>query len=218
MSSRRFPGKVLAPFRGLPLIQHVLAAVRRAVPSIPIVVTTSRESSDDPLVSYLRTSGNTVFRGPLDNVFERFRMCVSEHPCDWILRLSADSPLLDTRLLEAVVYHMDKTSCDLVTTIFPRTFPRGSNAELIRVNTLIKIDPGELSAADQEHVTPVYYRNPDQYRIVNIESGNPQLAELSLAVDTIEDLHRLEQLSQAEVQKFTYNNLRRVPGESATDT
>jgi spore coat polysaccharide biosynthesis protein SpsF len=207
MSSRRFPGKVLAPFRGQPLIRHVLAAIERALPSVPVVVATSRESSDDPLVSYLRTSSVEVFRGPLDNVFERFRMCLAEHVCDWILRISADSPLLDTGLLQAVVSHADKTNCDLVTTIFPRTFPRGRNAELIQVSTFMTIDTSELSEADREHVTPVYYRNPERFRIVNIQSANPQLAELSLAVDTVDDLHRLEQLSEGEVRRFSYDAL-----------
>jgi spore coat polysaccharide biosynthesis protein SpsF len=189
------------------LIRHVLAAIERALPLVPVVVATSRESSDDPLVSYLRASNIDVFRGPLDNVFERFRMCLAEHVCDWILRFSADSPLLDSGLLQEVVSREDKTNCDLVTTIFPRTFPRGRNAELIQVSTFMTIDTSELSEADREHVTQVYYRNPERFRIVNIQSGNPQLAELSLAVDTVEDLHRLEQLSEVELRRFSYDAL-----------
>lgn len=207
MSSHRFPGKALAPFSGLPLIQRVVAAVERALPSVPIIVATSSESSDDPLAVYLDTMGIAFFRGPLANVFGRFRMCVSEHPCDWILRLSGDSPMLDARVLKAVVSHADKADCDLVTTIFPRTFPKGHNAELIRVSTFMKIAMGELSALDQEHVTPVYYQNHGRFRIVNVESGNPQLAEFSLVVETVDDLHRLEQLSGAEMRKFSYTTL-----------
>ena len=207
MSSRRFPGKVLAPFKGQPLIRHVLAAVEYALPSVHIVVATSIERPDDPLASYLSTLGVTVFRGPLDNVFERFRMCVFEHPCDWFLRLSADSPFLDGCVLQAVVDHVESADCDLVTTIFPRTFPIGQNAELIRVSTFMTIEAGELSADDREHVTTFFYRSPDRFRIVNVESGNPQLGELSLAVDTVEDLHRLERLSEAETRKFSYTAL-----------
>jgi spore coat polysaccharide biosynthesis protein SpsF len=33
MSSRRFPGKVLAPFRGHPIIWHVLERVAQALPT-----------------------------------------------------------------------------------------------------------------------------------------------------------------------------------------
>ena len=57
MSSRRFPGKVLAPFAGRPLIDHVLEQVAKALPRKRIVVATSTEPSDDPLVAYLRECG-----------------------------------------------------------------------------------------------------------------------------------------------------------------
>jgi len=206
MSSHRFPGKVLAPFRGVPLIHHVIASVKRALPKVQLVVSTSSEGSDDPLVSYLQTMGVTVFRGPLDNVFERFRLCVREYSCEWVLRLSGDSPLLDCRVLQAVVSRVD-SNCDLVTTIFPRTFPKGHNAELIQVSSLLAINGEKLSSEDREHVTPFFYRNPGGFRIVNVESGDPRLAEFSLAVDTVADLHRLEQLSEEDLHKFTYTGL-----------
>jgi spore coat polysaccharide biosynthesis protein SpsF len=194
MSSRRFPGKVLAPFRGEPLIRHVIRAVERALPAVAIVVATSSDSSDDPLVSYLATLPVATFRGPLERVFDRFKLCLSAYPCEWILRVSADSPLLEPRVLQMVAGHADRPDCDLVTTIFPRTFPRGQNAELIRASTLLAIQEGELTMEDQEHVTPVFYRHPDRFAIVNVESGDARLAETSLAVDTVEDLSRLTQV------------------------
>ena len=199
MASYRFPGKVLAPFRGQPLIQHVVSAIEQILPPEQVVVATSSEKSDDPLVSYLSVNGTAVFRGPLNNVFERFRFCVSRYPCDWILRVSADSPLIDYRVLQAVIEHADQ-DYDLVTTIFPRTFPSGQNAELIRVSSFLDIDQRVLSATDQEHVTSWFYKNPDRFRIFNVASGNAGLAQVGLAVDTIDDLHRLEQLPLVDIR------------------
>jgi hypothetical protein len=92
MSSRRFPGKVLAPYRGWPVIRHVMAAVTEAFGDrVPLTVLTSVEPSDDPLVAYLEHLGVDVFRGPLDDVFERFRQCLCGRPCAWMLRLNADT-------------------------------------------------------------------------------------------------------------------------------
>jgi spore coat polysaccharide biosynthesis protein SpsF len=191
MSSRRFPGKVLAPFLGRPLVVHVVDALRRAVPDARVVVATSDDPSDDPLAAYLASGSVTVFRGPLDDVFERFRQCVTRYPAEWLLRVSADSPMLDPAVIARVVERA-ADGVDLVTTIFPRTFPRGANAEVLRVSTMMAIDRAELSAADREHVTQIYYRQPERFRIENVESGQPALAESSVAVDTVEDLHRLE--------------------------
>ena len=192
MSSRRFPGKVLAPFRGEPLIQSVIRAVDHALPNVPIVVATSLHPSDDPLAVYVGSLGVPVFRGALENVFDRFLACADVHPCRWILRVNADSPLLGAPPLLAVMGHVDAPALDLVTTTFPRTFPRGQNAELIRVDALRAIDRAMLTPDDQEHVTQFFYRNPAHFRILNVESGDPSLAAVSLAVDTLDDLHRLE--------------------------
>ncbi len=191
MSSRRFPGKVLAPFRGQPIIWHVIDRVARALPDHPRCVVTSTDASDDPLAAYVSRIATPVFRGPLDDVFERFRLAARERGAAFVLRICADSPLLDTRVLHAVVAAHDR-ALDLVTTTAPRTFPKGSNAELINTATFAALDAAELDAEDKEHVTRFLHRNPQRFRIQNVESGDPSLATLELAVDTIEDLQRLE--------------------------
>ncbi len=191
MSSQRFPGKVLAPFRGEPVVRHVVRAVAEVVGEQSVVVATSTDSSDDPLVAYLSSLGVATFRGPLDDVFERFRLCLRDFPCEWILRISADSPLLDRELLRRVV-DAAAPGVDLVSTITVRTFPHGQSAELIRSDTLLALDPGELTSDDREHVTPFFYREAHRFRILSIESDSPERAGESLVIDTIEDLRRLE--------------------------
>jgi spore coat polysaccharide biosynthesis protein SpsF len=191
MSSQRFPGKVLAPFRGEPVIAHVVRAVSAVIERDRIVVVTSDTPADDPLAAYIDTLGVHCFRGPHHDVFERFRQCASRQSAEWLLRVSADSPLLDPAILRRVI---DAASAewDLITTIWPRTFPRGQNAELIRTTILLGVPACELTDSDREHVTPFFYRAQSRFRIRSIESGDPQLAERNLAIDTIDDLRRLE--------------------------
>lgn len=191
MSSRRFPGKVLAPFDGKPIVFHVVQAAAGAVGAENVVVATSDEPSDDPLVAYLATLNVRCFRGPRDDVFERFRLCARAHPCDWVLRLSADSPLLDPAELAAVIAAA-ADGVDLVTTTITAANTHGRNAELIRTQVLLDAAPDEVTADDREHVTPFFYRHPDRYSIVSVglepREGGP------LTIDTIEDLARLEEL------------------------
>lgn len=202
MSSRRYPGKMLAPFRGEALIRHVLRAVEQTLSSEDIVVVTSAEASDDPLVRYIESIGRQVHRGSLDNVLARFISGSREYPCDWILRVNGDSPLLLPEVLRLVIPYVESGAPDLVSTVFPRSFPKGQNVELIRVSALHGIRMEETTLNDQEHVTPFFYRQPDRFRIVNVESGDRRLAEIGLAVDTIEDFHRLEQLSLEDLRRF----------------
>ncbi len=195
MSSARFPGKVLAPFRGRPMIRQVVDRVAEAVGTDGVVVATSREASDDPLAAYLAAEGVPVHRGALDDVVGRFQSCLEAHPCDWFVRICADSPLLDPAVVRLVTAHADRADLDLVTNVFPRTFPHGHSVEMVRGARFAALDRGTLTAHQREHVTRVFYDRPGDYRILNVESGDPARAQSIFTVDTLEDLRRLEPVS-----------------------
>ncbi|RJF76810.1 spore coat protein [Azospirillum cavernae] len=192
MSSRRLPGKVLAPFRSKPMIAHVLRAATQALPGDgKVVVITSDDVTDDPLALYVEHLGFPVFRGPLDDVLSRFRQAAVAFPCAWMLRISADSPLIDPQVIAAVAARCDFDG-DLVTNIFPRSFPKGQSAELIRTASLNALSDHALTTDDREHVTPYFYRNPKDFRILNIRLGADLSSSASHTVDTLDDLRRLE--------------------------
>jgi spore coat polysaccharide biosynthesis protein SpsF len=187
MSSSRFPGKVLAPLFGRPLIQHVLGGVRQALPwSTDIVLVTSDEPSDDPLAVYVTALGVKVFRGPLEDVFARFRAAMRIYPHEYVLRICADSPFPNHNVLRRIAAHTSGNEYDLVTTTYPRTFARGQNAELIRAATFLSID-----------------RHPERYRILNLSSQDPLSEPASLAVDRLDDLLRLERFTRSDVEAVT---------------
>jgi spore coat polysaccharide biosynthesis protein SpsF len=201
MSSARFPGKVLTAFRGEPVIVHVVRAAEAAVGRGLVVVATSVDRSDDPLDALLRARGTPVVRGSLDNVLARFQDAASGSTSEWILRLNGDSPLLDVAVLRRVIDAADD-SCDLVTTIQPRTFPKGRNAELIRRLVLLAVDAVNADAEEREHPTQFFYRRPQRFRIRNVASANASLAAETLSIDTPEDLVRLERLTDADLGRY----------------
>ena len=116
-----------------------------------------------------------------------------------LFRSCADSPLLDPALLQAAMRYSDAEAVDLVTNVFPRTFPKGQSVEMIRAATFASIDASRLTPQQKEHATQVYYYHPEIFNIVNIESAEPKLAETNYAVDTLEDLIRLEHLCAQEL-------------------
>lgn len=202
MSSRRFPGKVLAPLCGTPIILHLLDRLRLVVPPEAIVVATSTESSDDVLEGYLKGIGINVFRGDLENVVLRFQQCLSGYPCDWLFRVCADSPFLDSGFIPFFQAACDK-NIDLVTNVQTRTYPPGQSVECLSAESLRNLDAGRLPADEQEHLTLHYYRHPDRFRILNLPANEPAAPDQRYVVDTVDDLHRLECLLLAgEVPRF----------------
>lgn len=192
IASGRFPGKLLAPFRGEPVIRHLLRAIERVLPPRAIIVVTTDAAADDPLVAYLGMLDVRVFRGPRHDAFERFRRCAREHPCKWILRVSADSPLLDPEVLRTVLAHANRRDLDLVTTGPPEAGQPGRSAELIRSATLLAIPADDLESGDREHVTRFFHRHAEKFKIASVAPADATQAGPSLAAETVEDLERLE--------------------------
>lgn len=201
MTSQRFPGKVLASFRGRPILEHVIAAVAQVIPPGRVTIATSTDPSDDAIASFAKARGTALVRGDLANVLARFQQAAGHASTEWILRINADSPLHDPQVIRRVIAAAG-AHCDVVTTIKPRTFPKGRNAELVRRDALLGVDAGAASAEEQEHVTAYFYNRPGAYRIVNVESGHPEWAGHSLVVDTAADLARLEAMTDADLDRF----------------
>lgn len=196
MSSRRFAGKVLAPLAGRPMIDHVLERCAAVFGREGVVLATSDDPSDGGLAAHVRGKGYALFRGDLDDVVRRFQHCLRQHPCEWFVRISADSPLIDSGLI-AHVAERRAPQFDLVSNVQTRTFPPGQSVEVVRAECFAGIDSARLSAEEREHVTLVFYRAPGKYRICSVQSRDPGLARQSLAVDTPEDLRAVEAMIKA---------------------
>ena len=195
MSSQRFPGKVLTALARQPILQRLLDTVTAVVPASLVAVLTSTQPEDEAVAEFAERLGVTAFRGPLVDVFDRFRRALAQMPCERFVRLSADSPLLPAPLLQRML-ETPSEGVDLVTNVQPRTFPKGWSVEVIRSAAFEAIDPAQLSDHDREHVTAFFYANPSRFTICNVESGDLQQAALSLAVDSPDDLARIERLFQ----------------------
>lgn len=197
MSSARFPGKMLAPFRGRPMVASVLQGIARGGLRDSIVLLTSMEPSDDALADFvLRDCHVPVFRGDLDNVVGRFQACLKAYPCDWFVRISGDSPLMDGMLVQRMIEFIEPRF-DIVTNVKRRTFPPGQSIECVRSAAFASLDAGSLSVAQREHVTPVFYEE-SRWKLRSIVCRDPQWAAQRLVVDTPGDLAAVERFSQTE--------------------
>ena len=103
MSSSRLPGKVLRPVRGRPVLQYLLERVDRADGLDRVAVATSVHASDDPILGFCRGCPVACVRGALDNVAQRLADAAWSLELDAFVRLTADSPLIDSALISRAV-------------------------------------------------------------------------------------------------------------------
>ena len=191
MSSRRFPGKALAPLAGTPIIEQLLQRVARVFPPQRICLLTSDRHADDPLALFVSSLGYEVFRGSSDDVFDRYRTYLEKHPCDYFFRLTGDSPLLDDRILVRMISLAERKRPDMITNLLPRTWPRGQSAELLAFEPFMAIDEGRLTKADREQVTRWYYGHTSSFSIENVALPQGEYRRDDMAVETVADLDRL---------------------------
>lgn len=191
-SSQRLPGKILRPLAGKPMLAHVTEALTQCRLLDGILLATSTDPSDDAVADFARTNATPACRGSLDNVFSRMLDAALLSGADAIVRISGDSPLIDPVLVDQAVDVFRKgMSTDLVTNVFPRSFPKGQSVEIISVRTMQKAQMRVTDPQHQEHVTPYFYANAELYRIENLSADEPR-PDIQLSVDTLDDFKRCE--------------------------
>lgn len=190
-TSRRFPGKVLRPLLGRPMLACLLEAVRHCTSIDGIVLATSTDETDDAVAACGERSGVVCHRGTLDDVARRVLGAAAVGGADALVRLSGDSPLLDPALVDEAVKLFRSTSADLVSNVCPRTFPRGQSVEVLSCESLARAVEGMTTTHECEHVTPYFYSHPAEFAIRSFSATRPR-PEVQLSVDTEEDLARCE--------------------------
>ncbi|MBW1712934.1 MAG: Gfo/Idh/MocA family oxidoreductase [Deltaproteobacteria bacterium] len=183
MGSERFPGKVLHPVAGRPLLGYLLRRLERCRSLESLTLATSSSPQDDPLAEFASKAGLACVRGSLEDVAGRFVTALKTLDLDGFVRVCADSPWLDPQLVDQGVGLFSGGDWDLATNLHPRTFPPGQSVEVLRTETFLRTYPLMIEAADKEHVTRFFYRHPDGFKICNFEAGR-DFDGLSLAVDT----------------------------------
>lgn len=189
MSSTRLPGKVLAPVLGEPMIARQIERLRRSRCIDALVVATSDAASDDPLAVWGQGAGVEVFRGSLHDVLGRFGALLETKPqATHVLRLTADCPLADWRVIDALVERHQAEGADYTNNVTPvRTFQHGLDAEVMRREALETAAREAADPYEREHVTPFIYRRPERFRLATL-TREPSLAHLRWTVDLPEDL------------------------------
>ncbi|NLM16916.1 MAG: NTP transferase domain-containing protein [Candidatus Riflebacteria bacterium] len=153
LGSSRLPGKTMMQLAGKPVIEHVCRRVSAAFSVDRVVVATTSDPKDDALCAWCRDNGILFFRGSEEDVLSRFLGSIEEFPCDNLLRITADCPLVDPGLIDALVNLFEVAEADYASNVFEPTFPVGFDLEILKASVLQELAQKELLKSHREHVT-----------------------------------------------------------------
>jgi spore coat polysaccharide biosynthesis protein SpsF len=199
MSSTRLPGKVLLDLGGRPVLSRMVERVRQSKLITRVVVATTIDPSDEPIVQLCHDEKIDVFRGSLPDVLDRYYQAATLYHADIVVRLTGDCPLIDAQLIDqtiqALIDQKADFSCNRLPPPFHRTYPIGLDVEVCTMAALTFAWHVADEKHDREHVLPYLYEVEGRFKVVQLDHTE-DLGSLRWTLDTPEDYALLQQVIQ----------------------
>lgn len=211
MTSTRLPGKVLKEVLGKPLLSYQIERLKRAALADEVVIATSENKSDDAIVELCERMGVQYNRGSEHDVLERYYETARKYKADAVVRVTADSPLIDPREIDRVIgyYLENRDQYDYVSNVIERTFPRGMDTEIFSMQALETAFKQAKDQSEREHVTLHIYKNSQRFRLANV-SNSIDLSFLRWTVDEPDDFKLIKIILEViypETPNFSMNDI-----------
>lgn len=156
------------------MLGRVVERTRLARSAEAVVVATTDEPSDDPIVEYCKTSRIDVVRGSHFDVLDRYYAAAQAMSAEIVIRVTADCPLIDPGLIDNTVAALlgraggevessgpQTAAFDFAANRLPppwkRTYPIGLDAEACTIAALAQAWREAKDPVEREHVMPFLY-------------------------------------------------------------
>lgn len=210
MSSTRLPGKVLMDIAGVSMLARSVRRLSRAKSLSEVVVATTTEKSDDPIVEQCETNGWRYFRGRQEDVLDRYHSAALFFKAESVVRITSDCPMIDPGVVDEVVkeYISWGGDVDYLSNMIPRrTYPRGLDTEVFTFDALDLAWRQDTNPSLREHVTQYILRHPEIFRIRGI-MNDVDYSSMRWTVDTPEDLRFVRAILQNfQNDQFTWKEI-----------
>jgi len=157
MSSTRLPKKVMLKIGEKPVLWYVYNRVKLSKKVNEIIIATSSDKSDDPIEKFCREENIKFFRGSLEDVLDRFYYAAKRFNFEYILRITADCPLIDREIMDkGIDLHFASSNPENTYTsnTLEYTFPDGLDIEIFSFKLLEEAWKNAKLKSEREHVTP----------------------------------------------------------------
>ena len=197
MSSTRLPGKVLMPLAGQPMIWHIVQRAKSCELVGQVVVATSLESSDAPLVAFCQSARIECYRGSLNNVMSRYIDVLDSVACDYFVRITGDCPLIDPSFIDRQIRALQAHNGDHVWLSDRVSVLEGQGVHSTR--SLRHVNERSEYPDDLEHVGSRYFADhPEEFRIIGMQPPQALVeAKWRLTVDEPADFEMIQALYEA---------------------
>lgn len=185
LDSSRLPRKALLAIAGKPAIQHLVERLALAQSPRMIVICTSDEPSDDPLVEVAKKIGARLFRGSKEDLLKRFHQAALHYEIDRIVNVDGDDLLVDPEQVDAVAALLESSGADFVKC---EGLPFGAAPVGLRVDALTRVCETK-SQSDTATGWGRFFAESEGYSTATLVINDPELRhpEIRMTLDYEED-------------------------------
>ncbi len=191
MTSTRLPQKVMLSICGKPLLFRMYERVKMANHAGEVVIITSTEIDDDPIIEMCISENIPFYRGHLADLLDRHYLAAKQFSADAVVKIPSDCPLIDPCIIDIVIKHYKENnqSFDYVSNLHPASFPDGNDIEIMSFEAIEAAWKEAQKPYEREHTTPFLWENPERFRIGNVlwENGLDYSSTHRWTIDYEED-------------------------------
>ncbi len=209
--STRFSRKVLEQIDGSAILLCVVKRLRYAslIPKENILIATTTKREDDEIVKIAKEVNVKFFRGSENDVLDRYYKASKECNAGIILRITADCPLIDYKIIDRVIEtFMNNRQIDYCSNRLKPSYPEGLDTEVFSFEALKRAWQESKGPRDREHVTPYIYRSK-KFKTKNV-SFKENLSFLHFSVDYKKDFEFVKEIYKSLYDKgdrFVLNDI-----------
>ena len=99
---------------------------------------TTKKKEDDKFKNVCKLHNIELFRGSTNDVAKRFIDCAKENSIETIIRITADCPIIDAKLIDDCIKLHFKKKNDYTSNLLKLSYPDGLDAEVFNIDALLK--------------------------------------------------------------------------------
>ena len=184
--SKRLPDKVLLGLEGRTVLEHIIERVKDSRLVNDVVVATTIRREDLKIARLCSKKGIRIYCGSEEDVLDRYYQAARILGADHVVRITADCPLVDPRVIDKVVHlHMSRKA-DYTSNVIRESFPDGEDCEVFKFEVLKNAWQNAKLSSEREHVTPYIIKHPEIFKLENLDC-KINLSQKRWTLDEIED-------------------------------
>lgn len=193
INSSRLPNKIFLEADDKPFLLHHIERIEKT--GLPIIVATTNDGSETPIVDFCESRGVKYYRGDENDVLKRYYEAAKQFNVTTIIRITSDCPLIDPGIiLKGLAAYQMQPANTYYSNALKRTYPRGMDYEIFSFDLLKEAFENATEPPEREHVTPFIWKN----RSGNVNIVNDVQADDSstyrITLDTKEDQELITKL------------------------